>query len=79
MMFPTGMFPIEGWESQLVVKNVQEKHFCVTVIFVPSLESTIFSHSDWQTGQNRKTSRSDDSTTRNRLCWWGGTFWGDSL
>lgn len=78
MMFPTGMSPTEGWESQLV-ENVQERHFCVTVIFVPSLESTFLSHSDWQTGQNRKSPRSDDSATRNRFCWWGGAFLGDSL
>lgn len=78
MMFPTGMSPTEGWESQLV-ENVQERHFCVTVIFVPSLESTFLSHSDRQTGQNRKSPRSDDSATRNRFCWWGGAFLGDSL
>ena len=77
-MFPTGISPTEGCESQLVV-NVQEKHFCVTVIFVPSLDSTLLSHSDRQTGQNWKRARSEDSATRNRFCWWGSAFFGDSL
>ena len=72
-MFPTRMSLTEDWESQLVV-NVQEKHFCVTVIFVPSLESTVLSHSDRHTGQKLKSPRSDDSATRNRFCWWGGAF-----
>ena len=77
-MFPTRMSPTEGWESQFVV-NLQETHFCVTVIFVPSVESTVLSHSDRQTGQNRKSPRSDDSASRNRFCWWRGAFSGDSL
>ena len=53
MMFPTGMSPAEGWESQLVEK-VHERHFCVTVIFVPSLESMFLPHSDRQTGQSKR-------------------------
>ena len=34
MMFPTGMSPAEGWESQLVV-NLQEKYFCAPPLDLP--------------------------------------------
>ena len=67
MMFPTGMSPTGGWESQLLLKE-QDRHVCFTVIFVPNLELTLFSHSDLQTGQNRNKSKSDDSATKNSFC-----------
>ena len=78
IMLPTGMPPMDGWESQFLAYE-QDKHSCRIVILVPILVFTRLSHSDRHTGQNWNKSSNEDSATRNKFCWWTGAFLGDSL
>ena len=78
MILPIGIVPTESCESHFLI-NEHERHFCVTVILVPLVDSIILSHSVRQMGQNWNGPRSDDSNTRNNFCLWGGALRGDSL
>lgn len=78
MILPIGIVLTEGCESHFLI-NEHERHFCVTVILVPLLDSIILSHSVRQIGKNWQRPRSDDSDTRNNFCLWGGELRGDAL
>lgn len=71
IMLPTGVSPMDGWESQLLM-NEHKRHFCTTVILVPILEWTCLSHSVRHTRQNSYKLNSKDSASRNNFCSWAG-------
>ena len=66
MILPIGIVPTEGCESHFLI-NEDKRHFCITIILVPLLDSITLSHSvsKWgKTGIGQKA----------MILTWGTTF-----